>query len=233
MSPTTDPGRVLLAITFLALPGLARADDPAVPSDADEVTLPSAAPIEAPAPASMPVPHAFVAAQAGAAVPLAGLEATAAIGLEGGVVLPMFGGRLLPVLGLAYAGPTGTGTVSDPAFPDGYRWDLDVRIVSAALGLRVRLLPWSEPLSPELAIGPTLDVHAITLSGRAGTGVIAPEHDVEVAAGGFVSAGVAGRLGPGQLTLQVALTAEPLHGVLTGDILLPTLTPSVGYRILR
>jgi hypothetical protein len=241
--------RLRLACLALLLPALAAAAEappvaaaaeepaPAGPIDPDE--LPDALPADGtlapptrPGPATPPVPRVVLGVNVGAALPLAGLGPSVAPGLEAGVVLDPKG-RYTVLLGLGYAGGVATGTGEDPAFSEGYTWVLSMRSMQVAPALRVRVLPWEETLSPELSAGPILAVGDAVASGSAGGAPFPETREARLAPGGFVAAGLAGRVGPG--VLEGRLTFSVLHydAVLTGPAFVPSLTPAIGYRVQR
>jgi hypothetical protein len=208
----------------------------AAPADPDEVPdartdAPVSPPVATHAPAR--IPKAFVGVGVGAVVPLAHLRPALFPDLEGGIVLPVLEGRLQPYLALSYAAPSQTGTLSDDAFPDGYDWDLHVRTYQATIGVRARLSPWTESLSPDFSLGPVLALVEPVVGGTAGGSDFPASSERFFVCGVHVGAGVEGRAGPGQVELQIGFDALPLSGALTGATLLPNLAPSLGYRIDR
>jgi hypothetical protein len=230
-------GSALLLLLLTGAPALAQEpgsapDEPDEP-DEDELPLPAVPlPVANIATAPVPVPRLYVGAHVGASFALAALGPGVTPSIEaGGLIGP--DGRFQPFLSVSYTEAHATGTAEDPAFPDGYTWTLARRSTTVAPGLRVRLLPWRERLSPEFAAGPLLDIASITVGGASGDAAFPETTEARVAGGGFVSAGLAGRLGPGQLEGHVTLCVVPETGDLTGSLLLPTLAPSIGYRVTR
>ena len=173
-----------------------------------------------------------VAVSLGAGVSLGGLGLSAAPGVEAGVLLGE-NGRFTALLGGNYSGGHAEGRGKDAGAPSGFTWELDVRGFQLDPGVRWRVLPWSEAISPEIGLGPMLSVGEATVTGRADGASFPETSEPWAAIGGWASGGIVGRVGPGMLEGRVAFSLLPMATNLTGSALLPTLTPSVGYRIVR
>ncbi len=228
MSPT---GSLLLLAVVWAAP--AWAVEP-TPGDSEGEELPDAAPAPMAPPAAdlPPVPTVVLGANLGAALPLMHLGPSVAPGLEAGVVVDD-GGRFTVLLGLGYSGGTATGTGTDPAFPDGYDWSVTLRALQLTPAFRWRVLPWGEPLSPEVAAGPLLILGDAVATGSAGGAAFPETREARVAPGGFVSGGLVGRVGPGTLEGRVTFSLTHVDGALTGPAFIPAVTPAIGYRVER
>lgn len=173
-----------------------------------------------------------VALSVGAGVSLSGLGLSASPGVEAGYVLGP-GGRLTVLLGADYRGGHAEGRGKDPSLDEGFAWTLDLRSFQLNPGIRWRILPWTEAISPELALGPTLAVGEARVGGKADGAAFPETREPWAAPGGWAAAGIVGRVGPGLLEGRVSFSLAALESNLTGSALLPTITPSVGYRILR
>jgi hypothetical protein len=233
-------GSLLVFALLLSAP--ARADEvneAEVPEEPPE-GLPEALPDTAVAPvatvAPVPTPRLYIGASIGAGFALTRFGPAVSPGMEAGVILGPTG-MFQPFLGLRYAGHRASGDGEDPAFADGYRWDLALNTLTVAPGLRVRLFPWQEVLSPEFSAGPVLALNEVVIGGEGrgeGGGAGFPEtRQTRATGGGFLTGGLVGRLGPGQLEGHVTFSATWIDGDLTGPFLLPTVTPSIGYRVSR
>ncbi len=234
MSPT---GRLLALALLLA--GRAHAEDPGaepVGEEEEDEGLPTGATEGVPLPVKraveVPTPRLYVGANVGAGFALAHFGPSVVPGLEAGAVLDR-DGRIQPFLGVQYAESHATGEADAPAFPDGYTWTLALRGMTVAPGLRIRVLPWRERVSPELAAGPMLLLGDVAVSGSADGAPFPETRQTRAAGGGFFSAGLVGRLGPGQLEGHVTFSLVRLEGDLTGGAFVPSLTPSIGYRVSR
>lgn len=179
-----------------------------------------------------PVPSVVVAATLGAALPLRAFGPSVAPGLEAGVVADD-AGRFTVLLGIGYSGGTATGTATDPAFPDGYTWSLTLRAMQIAPALRVRLLPWSERIAPEVSVGPVVTIGDAVATGTSGGAAFPETREARVSLGGVAAAGLVGRVGPGMLEGRLSLSVIHLDGDLTGPALVPSITPTIGYRVAR
>lgn len=238
MSPTGSLLFALLGAAWAADPAPPAPADPAGPVEAppeeDETDLRDAVPppVRVGTPDAPPVPRIVLGATVGAAVPLAHLGPSVAPGLEGGYVLDA-AGRYTVVLGVAYSGGAATGTAEDPAFAEPYTWRLNLRAMQVAPSFRVRLLPWTEKLSPEVAAGPLLVVGDAVTTGSAAGAAFPETREARVMPGGFVSGGIVGRVGPGTLEGRLTVSLVHLDGTLTGGALVPSITPAIGYRVAR
>lgn len=188
---------------------------------------PTTSALVAPAAAPPPAPRLFAGASVGAALPLADFGPAVAPSVEAGAVLPVLGGRLLPFVGVAYLATAAEGT------GEGYAWSLRMHLPSATAGLRVRVLPWTEAISPELSVGPTFAYALCVAGGERGGAAFPVTREGAFTVGISGAAGLAVRAGPGQFDARLGFTALPVSGVLTGSTIVSTLTPSAGYRILR
>jgi hypothetical protein len=177
-------------------------------------------------------PRASVGAHLGASFSLSGLGASVAPGLQGTVVIDR-GARLEALLGVSYADGLATGTGSDPAFEEPFTWNLKVSNLAVAPGLHVRILPWSERISPVIAAGPSLDLGVATTSGSAGAANFPDTTERYVGFGGWARAGVAGHVGPGSLEVGLTYAAHTTGADLVGAPLIHSLTPSILYRFER
>lgn len=241
MSPTGSLAALLLAVAS------ARAEEPAsLPAPADNSPA-EPAPAEEPdaderpdaaAPIvrggsrklAPPVPRVSLGARLGAALPLVGLGPGVAPGLEAGVVIDD-GGRFTVVIGGDYADNAGAGTAGPETAP--YEWTLAMRTLTVHAALRWRVLPWTESLSPELSAGPTLGAWEGEAGGTWNGAALPVTREARVGGGGFVAAGLAGRVGPGTLEGRVTFGLSAIRGALPGETILPALTPAIGYRLER
>ena len=233
MSPTGSLAALLVAAADAAPPPVLPAADAAAAAEPDPDERPDvAAPIvrggsrkRAPS-----VPRLGLGARLGAAMPLVGLGPGLAAGLEAAGVLDD-GGRLSAVVGADYADNAGSGTAGPETSP--YAWTLAMRTMTVHAAIRWRVLPWTEPLSPELSAGPTFAAWESEAGGTWSDAALPVTRESSVSGGGFVAAGLAGRVGPGVLEGRVAFGLSAVIGALPGETLLPTLTPTIGYRLER
>lgn len=178
------------------------------------------------------VPRASVGAQLGAAFSLSRLGASVAPGLQGTVVIDR-GARVEALLGVSYADGLAAGTGSDSAFEEPFTWNLKVSNLTVAPGFHVRLLPWSERISPVIAAGPSLDLGVATTSGAVGAEAFPDATERYVGFGGWGRAGVTGHVGPGSLEVGLTYAAHTLGADLAGTPFIHSLTPSILYRFER
>lgn len=178
------------------------------------------------------IPRVSVGASLGGAVSLSGLGVGYAAGGEASVY-PERSGRVEILFGGGIASGAARGTGSDAAFEEPFQWTLDMSSLYLDAGVRVRLLPLREPISPVVGIGPLSTFGTATAGGSANGVPLPTTTEAWWGVGGWARAGLAARVGPGSLEGAVDLQVSTCQSQLAGAPLLTSLIPAVRYRIER
>ncbi len=176
----------------------------------------------------------FAAAALGASLPLDELSPGGHGLVSFGAQLPWLGERLLPFLELGATTTSGSGSVEDERLPDGeaYHWEMGLRQLELGGGLRLGLLRGDASFRPELAAV----VHAArvgtVLDGRVGATPTSTIHETRWTPSWRATAGIAARVGPGAITVDLGYRALELDGVMSGPVRLHGPVALIGYRRL-
>jgi len=176
----------------------------------------------------------FVAAKAGALIPVTSLHTGPEVRLGIAYAPPVLRGRLAGALELGYSQHAATKTGSDPRLATGsteYTVDLTEQHLSLFLGPQVFLLDPKGRLVPYVAVGAQVRFLKTGVSGESSSASFGQNTETGAELGVAMQAGVGFRLGPGMLLGELGYSLAPVAQEVTGKNLCGGFAVSLGYSL--